>query len=120
VSGFSDRGEHAVVGIPFVAYPVLGRTGQGAGFVEAVGVMMTAVDRVDNPRQLSGEGTRHVHISSVVWILARVQLQVCGPRPARQQGAVDEVVRGLRSSATGTYGASAVPSSGVRGNATKV
>jgi hypothetical protein len=55
--------------------------------------MATTVDWIGDPRQVSGEGARHLHVQAGRVVLAGVQLRVRGPRPARQQGAVDDVVR---------------------------
>jgi hypothetical protein len=100
VSGFFDGGEHVVADIPLVTHPVPGATGQDAGFFQAVGVMTTAVDRVGDPREASGESAGDLHIHASGLVLAGVQLRVRGPGPAGQQGAVDGVV-GLRAEVVG-------------------
>ena len=93
VGGFFDGGEHVVADIPLVAHPVVGLTGQDAGFIQAVGVMATAGDRVGDPREVSGERARNLNVEARRLVLAGVQLGMCGPGPARQQGAIDDVVR---------------------------
>jgi len=115
VGGFFDGGEHVVADIPFIAHPAGGFTSKDAGFGQAVGVMTTAVDRVGDPREVSGEGARHWHVQTRGLVLAGVQLRVCSPRPAGQQGAIDNVV-GLGAEVLGhRHGPpSAVPSGGVR------
>ena len=79
VSGFSDGGEHVVADIPLVAHPVLGLTGQDARFIQAVGVMATAGDRVGDPREASGESAGDLHIHASGLVLAGVQLPLTMP-----------------------------------------
>jgi hypothetical protein len=55
--------------------------------------MTAAVDRVGDPREVSGQRAGDLDVEARRFVLAGVQLGVGGPRPAGQQGAVDDVVR---------------------------
>jgi hypothetical protein len=115
VDGFFDRSEHVIANVAFVAYPVAGLIGYNAGFIQAVGVMTAAVDRVGDPREISGQRAGDLDVEARRLVLAGVQL---GWAAHDQQGSkvpsTMECACGCRSSATDTYPASAVPSSGVR------
>ena len=54
--------------------------------------MATALDRVGDPREASGESAGDLHIHAGGLVLTGVQGRVRGPGPAGQQGAVDDVV----------------------------
>ena len=114
MSRFLNRGEHLVTDIPLIAHPVPGFLGEDAGFVQAVGVVTIALDRVGDPGEVSGEGARYLDVHAGSFVLAGVQ---GGCEAHDQQGSkvpsTMYCARGLRSSATGTYRASAAPSSGV-------
>jgi hypothetical protein len=77
--------------------------------------MTAAVDRIEDPREVSGQRAGDLDVETGRFVLAGVQLGVGGPRPAEQQGAVDDAL-GVRVQVLShrTYRASAVPSSGVK------
>ena len=87
-------GDHVVADVSFVTYPVAGmKREKRPGFTQAVRVMSASVNRVGNPRESSAECARDLHVHAGRLVLAGVQLRMRGPRPARKEGAVHDVLR---------------------------
>jgi hypothetical protein len=63
-----------------------------SGFVQAVAVVPAAVNGVGNPGEFPGKGAGDLDVHAGGLVLARAQLRVRGPRPAREQRPVDEVL----------------------------
>lgn len=108
--GRATRG-YWLADIPLIAHPAPGLLGEDARFVQAVGVVTITRDRVGDPGEVSGEGARHSFMP-VLWCMPEYSW---GCEAHDQQGSkvpsTMYCARGLRSSATGTYRASAAPSS---------
>jgi hypothetical protein len=90
--GLLGGGQHVVAHVPLVTDPRTGVQGvQDSGGVQAVGVVAGAGDRVPDPHQAPVQGTRDLHVHPGGLVLAREQVRVPGPGPARQQGRLDHV-----------------------------
>lgn len=63
------------------------------GFVEAVGVVAGALDRVRDPRQLAVEVRGDLDVAAGGLVLTGVQAGLGRPGPARRQGSVHDVLR---------------------------
>jgi len=91
--GLLDGGDHVVADVSFVTYPVAGiKRAKRPGFTEAVRVMSASVNRVGNPREPSAECARDLRVHAGRLVLAGVQLGMRGPRPARKQSTVHDVL----------------------------
>ena len=94
MGGFPDGREHVVADVSLIADPVAGiKCQKDPGFTQAIGVVPASVDRVRDPCEPSGKGAGDLHIHACGLVLAGVQLGMRGPRPARKQGAVHDVLR---------------------------
>jgi len=119
VGGLLERCERAGTDVSLVSGPVgRGIRGEGAGFAQAVRVMAGAVYRVGDPREFAVEGAEDLHVQAGGLVFAGVQLRVGSPGPAREQGAVDHVLRAVIQLVGGRYVAAQRPpdETGCRGD----
>lgn len=80
MGGLLDGGEHVVADVAFVAYPGSRvDSDERFGFREAIGVMVVAVYRVGDPREVSGQGAGELDVHAGGLVLAGVQGRASGP-----------------------------------------